>query len=63
MIRTYREDFRRELLEKRKDIARVESLLDYIDELEQKVRSLTARIEIIMEARSEDGSSDMDEQQ
>ena len=61
MHRRYREELRHDLRERRQYIAKVESLLDYIDELEAEVKHWKHRFEIVVEARSENDSTDLDE--
>lgn len=56
----YIEELRHDLRERRKFIAKVESMLDYIAELEHEVKHWKSRYEIILNARGEDGSTDLD---
>lgn len=52
------DDMKHYVQAERKRVNQLESLLDYVQELEWEVDSLRARIQILMEARS--GSSSMD---
>lgn len=47
------EELRHFIREKRIEIARIESLCDYVDELEQKVEHWKSRYEILVEAKTE----------
>lgn len=66
----HKDSLRQYIQQKRKNIAMLESLCDYCDELEWKVQQLQNKLDIIYDARTEvsndeesDGSSDLDIEQ
>lgn len=63
----HKDSLRQYIQQKRKNIAMLESLCDYCDELEYEVQSLKNKLDIIYDARTEvsndeeaDGSNTMD---